>query len=61
MRYPVDKVRCSHCPVCSLVTKSISAKPLEEKDMYYQCLAMAEDLCGEESKRQPQKQREECV
>lgn len=48
MNYPVSEERCSKCSACCLVTKSICGEPLEEKDMYYQCIAMAEDMCGEE-------------
>jgi len=48
MKYPVSEEKCSGCSACSLVTKDLLGGALEEKDMYYQCLAMEEDMCGEQ-------------
>ena len=50
MKYPVSEKRCAGCPACQLVTKDISGESLEEKEVYYQCIAMAECYCGEQEK-----------
>lgn len=47
MRYPISKSKCSKCSACCLVTKDISFAPLDESEMYYQCIANAEYLCGD--------------
>lgn len=47
MRYPISKSKCSKCSACCLVTKDIGFKPLDESEMYYQCIANAEDVCGD--------------
>lgn len=47
MRYPISKNKCSKCSACCLVTKDIGFKPLDEGEMYYQCIANAEDVCGD--------------
>lgn len=47
MTYPVNKETCSKCPVCSLVTKDLIGAPIELSEMYFQCLAMCEDVCRE--------------
>ena len=44
-KYPVSKEKCSSCGMCSLVTKTITGVPLKEHEQYYQCLAMAEEVC----------------
>lgn len=48
MKYPISKSKCSKCSACCLVTKDISFAPLDESEMYYQCIANIEDVCGEE-------------
>ena len=48
MNYPVSEKKCARCSACKLVTKGISGAPLEEKEMYYQCIAMAECICAEQ-------------
>lgn len=48
MNYPVSEKKCARCSACQLATKDISGAPLEEKKMYYQCIAMAERYCGEQ-------------
>lgn len=51
MNYPVSEKKCARCSACQLVTKDISGAPLEEKKMYYQCIAMAECYCGEQEEK----------
>lgn len=48
MKYPISQEKCSGCSACHLVTKDISSAPLKEGEMYYQCIADAEDVCAEE-------------
>lgn len=48
MNYPVSEKKCARCSACQLVTKDISGMPLEEKEIYYQCIAMAECIRGEQ-------------
>lgn len=52
MKYPVSEERCSNCSACSLVSKDILGGPLKEDEMYYQCIAMAEDLCSDKEENE---------
>lgn len=52
--YPVSREKCSSCSMCSLVTKTFTGAALEEHQQYYQCLAGAEYVCGEDTDIEPQ-------
>lgn len=47
MKYPISESKCSKCSACCLVTKDNCFTPLDENEMYYQCIANAEDVCGD--------------
>ena len=47
MNYPVSEKKCKGCSACKLVEKDIDSSWLPEERQYYQCIAMAEDMCRE--------------
>ena len=48
MNYPVSEKTCRGCSACQLVERNIDYSLLPEGQQYYQCIAMAEDICGEQ-------------
>ena len=50
MKYPVSEIKCSKCSMCQLVEK-ISLDPIAGTNIYYKCLAKAENECKKESEK----------